>query len=244
VFACVCGGLLFGIYIRRVLPKAHLSEDTKYVIGLGMGLIGSLAALLLAMVTSSAKGTFDFEASELRQAAVNVLMLDHLLADFGPETGEIRRSLRLTLARRIALTWPDAGSHAAVLQSAETDAAPFRLIDMIRQLSPKTDFQRGLQSEALQITNELLKARWIMLEEANSNIPLPFLLIVVCWLSVIFAGFGLFAPRNATATIALLISALSVAGSVFLILELETPFSGVMKVSGAPLRYALSQLGP
>ncbi len=243
VFGWVCAGLMFGIYIRRVLPKEHLRDDTRHVIQLSMGLIGSLTALLLAMVTTSAKESFDFEASQLKQTAVNVLMLDRLLADFGPETGPIRAALRATLARRIELTWPDARKDAVVLQSAETESAAYGLIERIRQLAPQNDFQRSLQAQALQLTDQLVTARWTMLEETDASVPGPFLVIVVCWLSLIFSSFGLFAPANRTATTVLLICALSVAASVFLILELATPFSGLIKVSGAPLNYALAQLG-
>jgi Protein of unknown function (DUF4239) len=243
VFACVFGGVLFGMYVRRVLPQEHLGDDTKSVVGLGMGLVGTLTALLLALVTSSAKEAFDFENSQLRQTAVNILVLDRMLADYGPEAGELRAALRANLQRRLDLTWPADDSKAQVLQSAATDAAPYRLMDRIRQLRPQSDHQRELQSQALQQVGEILKARWTLVEETTAAVPVPFLVIVVCWLTLIFASFGLFAPRNATAIAVLIISALSVAGSVFVILELNTPFSGLMKVSGEPLRLALAQLG-
>ena len=244
MFGCVFGGVLFGMYVRRVLPADHLRDDTRQVIGLGMGLIGTLTALLLAMVTSSAKEAFDFEGSQLRQTAVDILVLDRALADYGPETRDIRNSLRRGLERRIRLTWPDTGpSDPETLRSTATDAAPYRLIASIRQLSPQTDLQRGLQSQALHQMGEMLKARWILVEETSATVPVPFLVIVVCWLTLIFASFGLYAPANATVVGVLVICAFSVAGSVFLILELDTPFSGFMKVSGEPLRLALAQLG-
>ena len=245
VFVCVFGGVLFGMYVRRVLPEEHLRDDTRQVIVLGTGLIGTLTALLLAMVTSSAKDAFDFENTQLRQAAVDVLVLDRALADYGAETRDLRSALRRGLERRIRLTWPEnsrAGS--SMLQSAATDAAPYHLMAGIRQLSPQTDLQRELKSQALQQIDEILKTRWIMFEETSITVPMPFLVIVVCWLTLIFASFGMYAPGNATAVGVLVICALSVAGSVFLILELNTPFSGFMKVSGEPLRLALAQLGP
>jgi len=243
VFACVFSGALFGMYIRRVLPEEHLQADTKAVVGLSMGLIGTLTALLLAMVTSSAKETFDFEGNQLRQTAVNIMMLDRVLADYGPETGEIRASLRRGLEQRVAMTWSGNDSGPPALQSPKAQGSPFQLLLHVRQLAPQTDLQRDLRSQALQQIGEVLKARWMLVEETTATIPVPFLVVVVCWLTLIFASFGLFAPANATATAALVICALSVAGSIFLILELNTPFSGLIKVSGAPLRYALSQLG-
>jgi hypothetical protein len=239
------GGVLFGMYMRRVLPEAHLREDTKQVVGLGMGLIGTLTALLLALVTSSAKETFDFEGSQLRQAAVDVLMLDRALADYGPETAGIRSSLRLGLERRLRQTWPESGEpDPSTPESVASDPGPYRLVAGIRSLSPHTELQRELQTQALKQIGEVLKARWILFEGTSATMPLPFVVIIVCWLTVIFASFGLYAPGNATAIVVLVICALSVAGSIFLILELDTPFSGFMKVSGEPLRLALEQLEP
>ena len=172
------------------------------------------------------------------------MMLDRLLADYGPETQEIREALRRGLERRVATTWSGAKSGPVALQSPTVAGSPYALMARLRQLAPQTDQQRELKSQALQQIGQVLKARWVLVEETTATIPVAFLVVVVCWLTLIFASFGLFAPANATATAALLICALSVAGSVFLILELNTPFSGLMRVSVEPLRMALSQLGP
>ena len=134
VFACVFGGALSGMYIRRVLPKEHLQDDTKAVIGLSMGLIGTLTALLLAMVTSTAKETFDFEGNQLRQTAVNLMVLDHVLADYGPETREIREALRRGLERRVATTWSGAKSGPVALQSPTVAGSPYALMARSVQL--------------------------------------------------------------------------------------------------------------
>ena len=242
VFLCVFGGALVGMYIRRLLPEEHLRDDTKAVVGLSMGLIGTLTALLLAMVTSSAKETFDFEGNQLRHTAVDIMMLDRVLADYGPETRGIREALRSGLEKRVALISSSATTGLPFLPPT-AEGAPYQVMTRVRQLVPQSDLQRDLKSQALQLVGEVLKARWVLAEETTATIPTPFLVIVVCWLTLIFSSFGLFSPRNATATAALLICASSVAGSVFLILELNTPFSGVMRVSIAPLRFALSQLG-
>lgn len=245
VFVCVFGGVLAGMYVRRVLPKHHLQQDTKEVITLGMGMIGTLTALLLAMVTSTANSSFDFESSQLRQTAVDLLMLDRALADYGPETRAIRADLRAGIKRRLQLTWPETGAEGGgSLDSQATSMAPYRLIESIRQLPAQTDLQKEMKDQALSQVGEVLKSRWVLLENANANLPTLFLVVVVCWLTLIFASFGLHSPGNATAMVVLLVCALSVAGSVFLILELNTPFSGLMKISGEPLRLALAQLGP
>ena len=66
--------------------------------------------------------------------------------------------------------------------------------------------------------------------------------MLVFWVSVLFLGFGLFARFNATVTVALLVGALSVAGAIFLILELSEPYHGLMRISDEPLRNAMAQI--
>src|SRR5689334_23977436 len=73
--------------------------------------------------------------------------------------------------------------------------------------------------------------------------PVPFLVVLVFWPCIIFASFGLFAPRNGTVIAAFFVCALSVSGAIFLILELDRSFEGLLQVSSTPLRSALSQLG-
>jgi hypothetical protein len=115
--------------------------------------------------------------------------------------------------------------------------------DRLRALAPQGDAQRWLQARALQISADLARARWLLVEQMEASIPEPLLVIVVFGLTILFTSFGLFAPRNATVTAALFVCALSVAGSIFLILEMEQPFGGLIQISSDPMRDALAHLG-
>jgi hypothetical protein len=244
VFACVFGGAVIGMALGAVLPPQHLTSETKDVVKLAMAMIATMAALVLGLLTSSAKSAFDTTSSEVQQSAANVLMLDRVLAAYGPETHDLREGIRQGLTARIDLTWPPDGHAPAPLDSPQTAPTVDRIDDAVRRLTPQNDTQRGLQARALQLTSDLLRTRWLVLgSSAGSAIPTPFLIVVVFWLATIFASFGLFAPRNATVLGALFVCALSVAGSIFLILEMDTPLSGLLKISPAPLRFALSHLG-
>jgi hypothetical protein len=98
-----------------------------------------------------------------------------------------------------------------------------------------------LQSQALSIAVDIGKTRWLMYEQAITAVSLPLLVVLVLWLTVIFISFGLFAPFNATVVSSLLVAALSVSGAIFLILEMYSPYSGLIKISSAPLRASISQ---
>ena len=241
VFACVFGGALFGMFLRSVLPERHLSADTKDTVRLGVGLIGTLAALVLGLLIASAKGFYDTQSNELTQMSAKVVLLDRVLAHYGPESKEARDSLHSAVARMLDSLWPKDGRRHS--QSEPTGAGSEGLYDQIQELAPKTDAQRSLQSQALSIAIQLGEARWLMYAQAGSFISLPVLMLVVFWLAIIFISFGLFAPRNATAIATLLLCALSVSGAVFLIVAMYTPFEGMMQISSSPVRNALAHLG-
>ena len=243
-FACIFGGTLLGMLLRTILPGHHVSEDSQDAVKLGIGMIATLAALVLGLLIASAKGNFDTMSSELRQAGARVILLDRVMAQYGPETKETRELLRRTIAATIKRVWPEDKVGQAVTEAPEARVNIETIQDQLRQLSPRNDAQRWLQSRALQISGDLAEARWLLLEQlGQSSIPMPFLMMLVFWLTFIFASFGLFSPRNATVITVLLVCALSAAGSLFLILELDTPYAGLIKVSSAPLVNALAHLG-
>ena len=243
VFVCVFGGALLGMFLRVYIPEHHLSEGAKDVIKLGMGVIATMAALVLGLVIATAKSSYDAQVDAVKHTAAKVLLLDRVLSNYGPETKETRDLLRRTIASRLDAIWPEDRSQRVTLDAPEAVFASQQIEARIAQLSPQNDAQRRLQSQALQISSEIMETRWLILGGLGSSIHAPFLIVVVSWLTIIFGSFGLFAPRNATVVTVLFLCALSVAGSIFLILEMDQPFEGLMRISSAPLRYALSHLG-
>jgi len=241
VFACVFGGALFGMFLRGVLPEQHLSADSKDTVRLGMGLIGTMTALVLGLLVASAKSYYDTQSSELTEMSAKIVLLDRVLAHYGPETKEVRDLLHSAVTRTLERLWPqDSRQHP---QMEPTAAGGEIILDKIQELSPKNDAQRSLQAQALNMAIDLGKMRWLMFEQGGSFISMPLLATLVFWLAIIFSSFGLFAPRNATAIATLFVCALSVSGAIFLILEMYTPFEGLMQISSAQLRNALAHLG-
>ena len=242
-FACVFGGALLGMLLRTLLPEHHLSPDSRDVMKLGMGLLATTAALVLGLLIASAKGAFDTQNTEVKQAAANVLLLDRTLAHYGPETKEIRDLIRRAVAFRLALTWPEDASQPARLEAPEMTPTLEGIGDAIRALSPQSHAQRGLQSRALELIGDVERTRWLLFGGAGDSIPIPFLVVLIFWITVLFVSFGLFAPPNGTVVAVLFVSALSISTAIYLIVELDRPFAGLMKISSAPLRYTLSHLG-
>jgi hypothetical protein len=240
IFCCLSAGALAGMGLRAIIPKHHLDPDTKDLIKLGVGLIGTMSALVLGLLVASTKGSYDTKRSELAQLAGSVILLDRILAHYGAETADIRNALRTTVAGMVGGN----GSKNRLEQLGR--AAPVGgevVFNKIQDLVPHTDAQRAIQAEAESLAINLGQTRWLLFAQSGSSISKPFLVIVVFWLTVLYLSFGLFAPSNATAFATLLISAFSVAGAMFLILDLDRPFSGFMQIPDTPLRNALAVLG-
>ena len=239
IFFCIFGSALLGMWLSGVLPQHHLNADTKDLVKLGVGLIGTMAALLLGLLVASAKSSYDARSSELTQLAANTILLDRALAHYGPETREVRGILKVVTTRTIDQVWSQAGS-AGALPSQESGGA---LFDKVQALVPHSGAQRAIQSQVQSIMISIGQTRLLLFAQSASSISTPFLVVVVFWLSMLFVSFGLFAPRNGTAIATLMIAAISVAGALFLILDLDQPFTGLLQIPSTPMHMALSVLG-
>jgi hypothetical protein len=241
VFALVFGSALLAMYVHSLLPAEHLSSDSKDVVKLGIALVATMSALVLSLLVASAKSAFDTRSNQLTQASADIVLLDRALARYGPETKEARSLLQRSTAETIERFWPTQGKGSIAVDPRTSPVEA--LYDRVEALTPQSDAQRSMQSQSLALAADVARTRLLLFEHLGASIPVPFLVVLVFWLCIIFASFGLFAPRNATVIAALCVSALSVAGAIFLILELDRSFEGLLQVSSAPLRAALAQLG-
>jgi hypothetical protein len=241
VFVCIFGAAMIGMWMPTFLPEHHLSDRSKDVVKLVMGLVATLSALVLSLLISSAKTYFDAQSTELTQSSAQVVVLDRILAHYGPETEKARSMLRTVVVSSLDRMWSRNRSTTARLE------APARgneqLLDLIQGLAPKDDTQRTLKAQALSVAFTVGETRWLQYAQMNNSVPTPILVVLVAWMATLFFGFGLFAPRNGTVVASLFVGALSVSAAVLLMVELYSPYGGLIEVSREPLRAALSQLG-
>ena len=240
---CIFGGALLGLLLQGLLPEVHLRDNSKDTVKVVAGMIATLAALVLGLLVSSAKSSFDATNTAMVQNGAKIILLDRVLAAYGPEAKDAREQLRRAVAAGIEMFWPEEKNVGSGMTAFERANAGEIIQAKLRELTPTTDAQRKLQSQAEQISADMLQARWLLIEQAQSALPAPFLVVLLFWLTMLFLSFGLFAPRNVTVISVLLIGALSVSGAVFIILEMNHPLQGMIKVSSAPMRKALEHLG-
>lgn len=239
IFACFFGGALLGMALRKTLPDHHLSDDSQRLLGMGLGIIGTMAGLVLGLLVASATGTYNAQRSDLFDAASKVVILDKILAHYGPEANRPRQTLRAAVVRTLDRMWPREASPQLDPTAGEADA----IIDEVEDLSPNTDTQRSLKAAALGLCINLAQERWLMYAQSGSTVSTPLLIVLVFWFTITFVGFGLFSPANPTVVAALGLCALAVSGAIFVMLAMYTPFQGLVQLSSAPLRDALAHMG-
>ena len=170
VFACVFGGALVGIFVSSRLPSHHVTSETKDVVRLGMGLVATTVALALGLLIASAKSYYDTQSAEVTQLAANVVLLDRILVHYGPETQEARALLRDSVAHAVDfLSAASAGNAHMALGGPNAEG----LFDRIQELSPKTDGQRSMQSQAFGLAIQMGQTRWLMFAQTNVSVPMP-----------------------------------------------------------------------
>jgi hypothetical protein len=240
---CIFGGVLLGMLLQKVLPEHHLDTPSKDTVKVGAGMLATLTALVLGLLVSSAKSSFDAMNAGIAQTGAKIILFDHILADYGPETKEVREQLRHTVASVIERIWPEQKGAVGGLRALESVDAAETLQAKLRELTPKNDLQKSLLAQASQISSDMLQARLLLMEGQQNTLPSSFLVLLIFWLTGLFISFGLFAPRNGTVLAVLLICALSVSSAIFLVLEMDRPLDGFIKASNAPLRKAVELIG-
>jgi hypothetical protein len=237
-FVLIFGGALGGIALRRVLTEGRLSNDAKDAVRLSMGLIGTIAALVLGLLIASAKTSYDGKVTKLREIAVNVILADNLLQQYGSEALPARQLLRATVNSTIDHIWGDV-AHTGPFEVSPAARAFYQAVET---LTPRNDAQRALQARVLNLLTEVAQARLSLFAQSGNAIPLPFLAILIFWLAMIFASFSLFSRAEPVVIIALFVCSLSSACALLLIMEMDRPFSGVMTIPSNALRHALPPL--
>jgi uncharacterized membrane protein YoaK (UPF0700 family) len=249
------GGSALGIVVRPALSEHHRSRETTELVQLVVTMLVTFAALVLGLLTNSVKASFDGIDSDLRGFSVQLIQLDRTLRQYGGEAVATRTLLRSYTAAAIASTWPDEpkppGSYYPrhvrtvspdSIESAGLGSMLAHLETDLRALQPGGSMHRSLARTAIGQYEALARLRWKLIEEARRSISEPFFLVLALWLVIVFASFGLSAPRNMLSYVTILLAALSIASVIFVMLDLDTPFTGLFKVSSQPLRDALSEM--
>jgi len=244
VTLCVFAGGVGGLVLHRIVPKAHMTKETQDVIRLGTGMLSVMASLVLGLLIATGKSTYDRADADNRSYAAELILLNETLRDYGNAAAVPRALLRQYTAQALRDVWPEPGEGPVRVENQEAGETLEHVREAIRALTPVDAGQRWLQDQALQINVSLLRQRWLLIEQNGPSVRPVVIAILVSWITLLFASFGLNAPRNGTVVVAFLVCSLAIGGSIFLILEMDNPFTGILKISSEPMVSALSHMEP
>jgi hypothetical protein len=239
VFALIFGGALLGMYFDPFPQANQLKDETRIHVQMGVGLLTSMFALLLSLQLSSGRTSFDIQEQDVTIMASKTVMLDRVLAHYGPEAQDAREALRQSVIDLLNGVWPSERSKASTWAPRGRGDEVY---DKIQGLSPKNEEQRTERTIALNMTIDLGQMLWKSASRVRSSTAVPLMMVEIAWATIIFVSFGLLAPRNVTVIVSLAVCAAAVSGGFFLIVEMNTPFSGLLHASSAPVREALKYL--
>jgi|SRR6266851_4203252 hypothetical protein len=240
-FGLILASVAIGLMMRYWLPEEHISGDSKEVIRLATALIGTMAAVVLALLFASTRTSFEATNSSVGRMTTSVIELDHMLQEYGPEGRPLRAALRRDVVAIVASIWQD---DVAAQRQARPDGPPGQVtvLTMLRQMTPANPLQGALQARALSVSGDLEQTRLTLLAQPTDSLSKPFVTVLVLWLCFIFLSFSMSAKANTTLVIILVICAFSASSAIYLILELGQPFDGLMQIPNAALRNALAPL--
>jgi hypothetical protein len=241
IFAIVFGGAMAGMALRRALPQEHFGTDAKDTVRLATGLIVTMTGLVLGMLVSSAKTYYDGQKKVVAQMSSQIILLNKLLVDYGPEAKPIRREAHEFVEEAVDRIWPKEESELFQLRPKNT-------VDKVKadlnQLVPKDERQAAMKAQIESVIRDEQTTYWLMfLESEQTSISIPLLVVVTAWLVAIFVSFGIFAPKNPTVMVTLIVCAIAVSAAIFIIMEMYSPFRGILRISPVAVRDAMSQMG-
>lgn len=242
VFLCMSASAALGLYLRPRLPSHHVTGESTDAIKLAVGLIATLAALVLGLLVSSAKHSLDSVNEELLHNASEMMQLDDMLRHYGPEAQDLRKKIVGDFGHAVDLLSAQA---SGMVDQLDTEPQLERLQDYrmhLMRLPAVNDEQRQIRSQMVDLQSKMASTRWLLVLQRDGSMSTPLLLVLVLWLVVIFAAFGILSPPNPVVIIGLLLCALSAACAIFLILEMDRPLDGWIRISTVPLQDAVTRL--
>ncbi len=234
LFILICGAGL-GLVIGQRLPPHHLSSETRTVVSASMAVVGTMSALVIGLLISNGSTAFKARNADVSLLAGQIVQLDTLLGRYGPEAGTAQDELKRYATMKREDLFPDNSDGKRSVDNAATLKTLDAVQDLVLALRSNDDRQRWLSSQALQLTVAINETQARISQENVGTVPLPFLGAVVLWLFVLFASFGLFAPRNATVMIAVCVCAFAIAAAIKLVFDMDTPFDGRIQITRPPI---------
>jgi hypothetical protein len=241
VFIVILVGTFVGWLAGQRLQH-HVTEETKFVINMASGVVATVAAISLGLLLSSSNATYTSRTNDVTRLSAEIIRLDRLLARYGADADPARETLRQFAERKAADLFPEDQRASPRMQNEATYDVFFQAEEQILALPTDNPLNQWIVNQAMTLASDIGNTRWLLAQQESQWMPPAFLVLLTFWLTLLFASFGLFAPRKAISAVALVLCALAVSGAIEMILDLQHPFSGINRTSPQPMRNAVNTL--
>jgi hypothetical protein len=238
VLACLLAASFGSRTLYERVPERHRVGDTEDTVRLFANFFVVMASLVIGLMLNTAKNTFESVDKNVHAYATELILFDRTMKHYGPETAEARRSL-LAYTEQAAARM---GQSDAVLSSRSAESLLRGAGDIIRALKPADDDHVYLRQQLEHRFGKIYEMRWALVEQSEGSLPAALIVMVILWLVLIFASYGFRAPHNIVVGTSFVVSSILVAGAIYLILDMDVPFEGMIQVSPAPLQRAVAEL--
>ena len=239
IFVCLLAASLGSLFLSERLPARYRQDDTHDVVRLAANIFVVTTSLVLGLLLNSAKNTFEMVDKNVHFFATDLIILDRTLRHYGPEASDVRRLLTVYVRQIADERW------GVATASVPEDLVAERLLDQVGDalaaIRPSDPARFELWRDAQVSLQQVVRRHWSLIEESEGTIPMPFIIMVTAWLMLIFGSYGYRAPRNAVAAMTLVVAGFLISVAIYLVLDMDSPFSGTIQLSPAPLERALEQ---
>ncbi|MTH64413.1 DUF4239 domain-containing protein [Paracoccus shanxieyensis] len=240
MFLTLTAAALTARHLTPRLASQHVSDETNNVIRLVANLFVVMTSLVFGLLINSSRAGFESLDNQVHSYSTHLILLDRSLSAYGPDADPTR----VLLARyvELAIANPARLRRDETLRDYSSEHGLTAVGDALAVLVPADAAAQSLLDDIRQQYQQLVEERWDIIEAAQRSVPVPLIAMLAAWLALIFASFGYRAPKNGVVTACVTIAAALISGSLYLVMDMNRPFSGPMQISDAPLRQVLSEL--
>lgn len=241
VFACLTLSALGTLAFYDKVPARFHHDDTVSVLRLIAGLFIVMTSLVIGLMINSSRNTFETADHTVHVFSTEMILFDRGLQRYGPDADGVRQALKDYAVR--ASQPPIAISGSFARSDPRSENLLSKVGGAFGSIRPGDAEHADMLRDLRQQFQNIVKLRWDIVEQSEGDIPIPMIVMVATWLVLIFGSFGYRAPRNVTVVASLLVAAALMSGSIYLVLDMDIPFNGIIQVSGTPLQRVVAELG-
>lgn len=240
IFIFLSFSALATMFLHRKMRPHYWDDETAAVVRLIANIFVVMTSLVFGLMMNSAKNTYEAIDSNVHAFGTDIIVLDRTLRNYGPDTAVARKQLDNYVEE--AILSPTRGSDNHQEKPDLTGQLLDKLGKELARIEPTSDYKAQILLDIRQQYHNIVEQRWGLIEKSEGSMPIPIIAMLAAWLTLIFASYGYRSPKNAITISMVIVSAFLISSSLYLVLDMNEPFSGPISISDMPLKRALIEI--